>query len=59
MILLLCLHYQSQYSCLIQNKNRTDHKQMRQECADDHAVGSQQESNVESKPADKSGVACH
>ena len=43
----------------VEYKDRGIHKQMGEQCADDHAVGSQQESNVESKPADKSGVACH
>ena len=44
---------------LIQYKNRTYHKQMRQQRADDHTVRRKQESGIESKPADESGVTCH
>ena len=32
---------------------------MRQQRADDHTVRRKQESGIESKPADESGVTCH
>ena len=32
---------------------------MGEQCADDHAVWSQQKTDVEAKPADKAGIASH
>ena len=43
----------------VEYKDRGIHKQMGEQCADDHAIWSQQKTDVEAKPADKAGIAAH